>query len=258
MILDDIVKDKKQELAAAKKQRPLSEMEKQAARQPQPYDLAAALSGGPVKLIAEIKKASPSKGLITADFDPIRTAGIYAGNGASAISVLTEVKYFQGNLAYLDMVKTALHDRKIPVLRKDFLFEPYQIIESRAHQADAVLLIAAILPQTLLKELLDLTHGLRMKALVEVHNREEMETALRCQAGIIGINNRDLKTFKVDITNTKKLCRLIPEGKTVVSESGILNRYDMEQLRKWGVNAVLIGEALMTATNVAAKMRELL
>jgi indole-3-glycerol phosphate synthase len=258
MILDDIVKAKKVELAETKKQFSMKEVEIIAGKVPAPRDFAAALKGSCIKIIAEIKKASPSKGLISAGFNPEQTARAYAENGAAAVSVLTETQYFLGKLAYLDTVKQTLAGHALPVLRKDFLFEPYQIIESRAHQADAVLLIAAVLPPALLKELLDITHGLQMEALVEVHNEKELEIALQSNAGIIGINNRDLATFKVDITTTKKLRQLIPPAITVVSESGIKNRADMDRMRLWGVDAVLIGEALMTAPDIAAKLRELL
>ena len=258
MILDEIVKAKKVVLVETKERFPLKEVEFQAGKAPAPCDFTATLKGSRIKIIAEIKKASPSKGLITVDFNAKQTARIYAENGAAAISVLTETQYFLGSMAYLDTVKQALAGRPIPVLRKDFLFEPYQIFESRAHQADAVLLIAAILPPALLKELLDLAHGMQMQALVEVHNEKELEVALQSDAGIIGINNRDLATFKVDITTTQKLRQLIPPGKIVVSESGIKNQADMDRMKAWGVDAVLIGEAFMAAPDIAAKLRELL
>jgi len=258
MILDEIIKAKKVELAETKKRLPLKKVEILAGKAPAPRDFTAALKGSRIKIIAEIKKASPSKGMISTDFNPAQTARIYAENGAAAISVLTETQYFLGSMAYLDTVKQALAGRPIPVLRKDFLFEPYQIFESRAHQADVVLLIAAILPPVLLKELLDLAHGMQMQALVEVHNEKELEVALQGDAGIIGINNRDLATFKVDITTTQKLRQLIPPGKIVVSESGIKNRADMDRMKAWGVDAVLIGETFMAAPDIAAKLRELL
>lgn len=257
MILDDIVNNKRLALAETKKQMPLKEVQIQAAKIPAPYDFAAALKGSRIKVIAELKKASPSKGLIAADFNLERTARIYAENGAAAISVLTEAKYFLGNLAYLDTVRQTMGKLTLPILRKDFLFDPYQIYESRAHQADAVLLITAILPPALLRELLGLVHELKMKALVEVHNETELNTALECKAGIIGINNRDLATFTVDITTTQRLRKLIPPEITLVSESGIKTRQDMVEMEKWGVDAVLIGEALMAAPDIAAKMREL-
>ncbi len=257
MILDEIIKAKKQELGETKTKLSLKEVEIQAHEATVPLDFTASLKGERIKIIAEIKKASPSRGLIAADFDPVRTAQVYTENGVAAISVLTETRYFQGSLTYLDTVKQTLAGYRIPVLRKDFLFEPYQVFESRAHRADAVLLIAAILTPSLLGELLAVVHQLGMKALVEIHNEKELDTALKSNAAIIGINNRDLTTFQVDITTTEKLRRLIPPEKIVVSESGIKNRADMERMQQWGVDAVLIGEALMAAPDIAAKMKEL-
>lgn len=258
MILDEIVADKRLELEARKRALPLFELEKEALRQPAPLDFSAALRGERIRLIAEVKRASPSKGLIRADFDPVAIAKIYADNGASAISVLTEVRYFQGSLSYLPEIKAALGDRKIPLLRKDFLTDPYQIYESRAHGADALLLIAAILSPEKLKELLQLSHKLGMSCLVEVHNKAELKIAVESGARIIGINNRDLNTFETDLTTTERLRPLIPKDRIVVSESGIKDRKDMEKLRGWGVDAVLIGESLMAAPDIAAKMKELL
>ncbi len=229
-----------------------------ALEQPPPMDFASALQGDRIQLIAEVKKASPSKGIIRSDFNPVEIAQTYAGNGASAISVLTEAKYFQGSLYYVKDIREALGDKKLPLLRKDFLSDPYQIYESRAYGADALLLIVAILTPEKLEELLELSHELGMSCLVEVHNEAELEIALRSQAGIIGINNRDLSTFAVDITTTKRLRPLIPADRIVVSESGIKNRSDMVKLRQWGVDAVLIGESLMSAPDIAAKMKELL
>ncbi len=257
MILDEIIKAKKQELGETKTKLSLKEVEIQAHEATVPLDFTASLKGERIKIIAEIKKASPSRGLIAADFNPVRTAQVYTENGVAAISVLTETRYFQGSLTYLDTVKQMLAGYRIPVLRKDFLFEPYQVFESRAHRADAVLLITAILTPSLLGELLAVVHQLGMKALVEIHNEKELDTALKSNAAIIGINNRDLTTFQVDITTTEKLRRLIPPEKIVVSESGIKNRADMERMQQWGVDAVLIGEAFMATPNIAAKMREL-
>lgn len=258
MILDQIVADKKVELEARKRAIPLFEVEKEIARQPAPLDFAKALRGKGVRLIAEVKRASPSKGLIRADFDPLGIARTYAENGASAISVLTEARYFQGSLSYLPEIKTALGNKQIPLLRKDFLTDPYQIYESRANGADALLLIVAILTEAKLNELHGLAHQLGMGCLVEVHNESELKIALESNAGVIGINNRDLTTFETDLTTTERLRPLIPEDKIVVSESGIKDRRDMEKLRGWGVDAVLIGESLMASRDIAAKMKELL
>ena len=257
MILDRIVADKAQELEASKRVRPLAELERLAAEQPPARDLASALRGDGVKLIAEVKRASPSRGLIRPDLDPVALARTYAENGAAAISVLTEARHFLGSLDYMPAIRHALGKEAIPLLRKDFIFDPYQVYESRAYGADALLLIAAILREDQLSRLLSLSHELGMKCLVEVHQERELEMALRIQAVIIGVNNRDLLTLAVDLATTERLRRLIPRDRIVVSESGIRGREDMQRLREWGVDAVLIGEALVTSPDVAAKMREM-
>ncbi len=257
MILDEIVASNKHELAARKHDLPLAELQKMASARPEPLDMAAVLKGDDIRLIAEVKKASPSRGVIRADFDPVATAEIYADNGAAAISVLTEQQYFQGSLEYLQNIKKALDNRRLPVLRKDFIYEPYQVYESRAYGADCLLLIVAILNRYKVEELLGLSHRLGMSCLVEVHNEAEVATAVNSQARIIGINNRDLKTFNVDLLTTQRLRPLIPPDRIVVSESGIRNRDDMARLKGWGVNAVLIGEAFMAAPDIAAMMKEL-
>jgi indole-3-glycerol phosphate synthase len=258
MILDKIVADVKIDLAAKKKLVTLAEMEKRAFVQPPPLDFAAALRGNNVRLIAEVKKASPSKGIICPDFNPVNIAKIYADNGAAVISVLTEPKYFQGGLDYLRDIKKALAAKPLPLLRKDFIFDPYQVYEARAYGADCLLLIVAILSPAQLSELLQLSQQLGMMNLVEVHNAAELEIALNSGAAVIGINNRDLNTFKVDLKTTSKLRPLIPAGRLVVSESGIKTRKDMQQLQEWGINAALIGEALMISPDIAAKMKEIL
>lgn len=257
-MLKQIVSANLPELEYRKRNFPLEELRKMALEQPLPLDLTSALRGDGIKLIAEIKKASPSKGVIRANFNPGEIAQIYANNGASAISVLTETRYFQGSLNYLKEVRNALRDKALPLLRKDFLHDPYQIYESRAYGADAVLLIVAILTPQKLAELLGLTYELGMEGLVEVHNEAELEIALRSGAKVIGINNRDLNTFNVDLTITKRLRPLIPQDRIVVSESGIKSRSDIEKLEEWGVDAVLVGESLISAPDIAAKMRELL
>jgi len=258
MILDQIVADNLRELETRKRNFPLTELQRMASEQSPPLDFASALRGDRIQLIAEVKKASPSRGVIRPDFNPVEIAQTYAGNGASAISVLTEARYFHGSLNHLQDIKNALGNKSLPLLRKDFLCDPYQVYESRAYGADGLLLIVAILTPEKLKELLRLSHELSMSCLVEVHNEAEVEIALKCGAGIIGINNRDLKTFTVDLTTTERLRPLIPSDRIVVSESGIKDRSDMEKLRQWGVDAVLIGEALLSAPDIAAKMKELL
>ncbi len=258
MILDQIVADNRLELEARKRNFPLAELQRVVLEQPLPLDFASALRGECIQLIAEVKKASPSKGIIRPDFKPVEIAQTYASNGASAISVLTEPKYFQGNLNHLKDISNALGNKRLPLLRKDFLYDPYQVYESRAYGAESLLLIVAILTPEKLRELLGLSHELNMNCLVEVHNEAELKIALRSGARIIGINNRDLKTFTVDLATTERLRPLIPPDRIVVSESGIKNRSDMENMRKWRVDAVLIGESLVSAPDIAAKMKELL
>jgi len=258
MILDRIVADNLRELEARKLSFPLEELKRVALEQPPPLDFASALRGDRIQLIAEVKKASPSRGIIRPDFNPVAIAQTYAGNGASAISVLTEPRYFQGSLNHLRDIRNTLGNERLPLLRKDFLCDPYQIYESRAYGADSLLLIMAILTPEKLEELLRLSHQLGMGCLVEVHNEAELEIALNSGAKVIGINNRDLRTFTMDLTTTERLRPLIPADRIVVSESGIKNRGDMENLRQWGVDAVLIGESLLSAPDIAAKMKELL
>ena len=257
MILDQIVADNRLELESRKRSTPLAELQRAALGQSPPLDFASALRGDRIQLIAEVKKASPSRGIIRPDFNPVEIARTYAGNGASAISVLTEARYFQGSLNHLRDIRSALGN-KLPLLRKDFLYDPYHIYESRAYGADSLLLIVAILTPERLSELIGLSRELGMSCLVEVHNEAELEIALRGQSRIIGINNRDLSTFTVDLATTERLRPLIPPGRIVVSESGIKDRGDMEKLKRWGVDAVLIGESLMSATDIVAKMEELL
>jgi indole-3-glycerol phosphate synthase len=258
MILDEIVAHTQAALAERKEQLPLAEVKKLASLQPPAMSLSQALRGSGPAIIAEVKKASPSRGIICRDFDPVRIARIYAAGGASAISVLTEEKYFMGSLAYLKAIRDDLGSSCPPLLRKDFIIDPYQVYESRINGADALLLIAAILTPDRLNELLNLSRELGMECLVEVHDETKIETALSAGARIIGINNRDLQTFDVDINTTARLRPLIPPGRLVVSESGIRNRGDIEKMKQWGVNAVLVGEALVSVPDIGVKMRELL
>jgi indole-3-glycerol phosphate synthase len=258
MILDDIVARKLKDLVGAKSQFPFAALKKRVMAQSKPKDFAGAIKGEGIKLIAEVKKASPSKGIIAASFDPLKLARLYAQNGAAAISVLTEQHFFLGDLSYLESIRESLGNSRPALLRKDFIFDPYQVYESRAHGADAILLIVAILKQEELPTLLNLTHELQMKALVEVHSEEEVGIALNCGAGIIGINNRNLADFSVDLSTSEKLRKKIPADKIVVSESGIRVHGDIERLRQCGVNAVLIGEALVASNDIPAKIKELL
>ena len=246
---------KRDEVRLRRRSLPLSSLEKLITQRQAPLDLADALGGTPTRLIAEVKQASPSRGVLRPDFNPVELAKEYALGGAAAISVLTEVNYFGGSIDHLAAIRKAV---SLPLLRKDFIFSPYQVYESRAYGADALLLIVAILEQEQLEGLLSLSHSLGLKCLVEVHNEDEVDRALRSGAKIIGINNRDLTTFDVDINTTRRLRPLLPREQIVVSESGIGSRRDVKKLKEWGVNAVLIGEALVTADDIQTKMRELI
>ena len=254
-MLDEIIAKKKKEVEQRKKILPLAQLKKRIAQQKSPLDFAFALKGKPIRLIAEVKQASPSRGILCPNFNPTELATTYAQGGANAISVLTEVNYFKGSIDHLAAIREVV---KLPLLRKDFIFDPYQVYESRAYGADALLLIVAILSQEQFKELLSIGHSLGLKCLVEVHNETEVERALLSGAEIIGINNRDLNTFTVDINTTGQLRLLIPRQKIVVAESGVRSRNDIEKLKGWGVDAVLIGEALVTANNILTKMKELM
>jgi len=254
-MLDKIIAQKRVEVEQREKSVPLSSLKERISQRETPRDFALALENTHTRLIAEVKRASPSRGILCPDFHPVELAKKYAEGGAAAISVLTETNYFQGSIDYL----TAIRDEvPLPLLRKDFIFDPYQVYESRAYGADALLLIAAILKQEQLKDLLSLSHQLGLKCLVEAHNQNEVERAIDSQAQIIGINNRDLTTFTIDINTTRQLLPLIPQGRIVVSESGITSRSDVEKLKGWGVNAVLVGEALVTADDIVSKVRELI
>jgi len=254
-MLHKIVVQKREEIEQRKRDLPLSRLEERIAQQKPPLDFALSLKGNQMQLIAEVKRASPSRGVLCSNFNPAEMATTYAQGGAAAISVLTDKKNFDGDIEYLPEIKQAV---ELPLLRKDFIFDPYQIYESRAYGADALLLIVAILSQEQLNELLSLSHNVGLKCLVEVHNEDEVERALLSRAEVIGINNRDLNTFAVDINTTWRLRPLIPQTQIVVSESGIKNQSDVEKLKEWKVNAMLVGEALVTASDVLAKVRELI
>jgi indole-3-glycerol phosphate synthase len=254
-MLDKIIAQKREEVEQRKKVATTTYLQERIARQKPTLDLALALRDDHIRLIAEVKQASPSRGVLSPNLNPTELAQTYAEGGAAAISVLTEANYFMGSNEHLAAIKEVVG---LPLLRKDFIFDPYQVYESRAYGADALLLIVAILSQGQLKELVSLSHSLGLRCLVEVHNGDEVEKAVLSEAEIIGINNRDLNTFVVDINTTRRLRPLVPQEKIVVSESGIKSQKDMEKLRKWGVDAVLIGEALVTAGDVRAKMQELL
>lgn len=254
-MLDKIIAQKREEVEQRKKVATTGYLQERITNQKPALDIAPALKSDHIRLIAEVKQASPSRGVLSHNFNSTELARTYAEGGAAAISVLTEANYFMGSIEHLAAIKEVVG---LPLLRKDFIFDPYQVYESRAYGADALLLIAAILSQGQLEELVSLSHSLGLKCLVEVHNEGEVERAILSKSEIIGINNRDLNTFAVDINTTRRLRPLIPKEKIVVSESGIKSRKDMEKLAKWGVDAVLVGEALVTAGDVRAKMKELL
>jgi indole-3-glycerol phosphate synthase len=259
-ILDTIFATKHEEVARRSQARPLVEVRRLAETAAPALDFGAALrrSGqqAPLRLIAEIKHASPSKGVLVQDFQPLRQAAAYQAAGAAAISVLTDEPYFQGGLAVLTAVAgLAGHP---PLLCKDFLYDPYQVYEARAAGADAVLLIAAALEAAQLDELQSLAHTLGMAALVEVHNQVELEKAFACRSAIVGINNRDLHTFQVNLETCLALRAGIPEGMLSVAESGIHSHADVTRLAQAGFDAMLVGERLMTAPDPASAIRELL
>jgi indole-3-glycerol phosphate synthase len=255
MILDEIVAHKKQELERRKQAMPLAGLNQGKAIAEKPGAFRGALTqSSDIALIAEIKEASPSAGLIRRDVDPLEIGKIYEGFGAAAISVLTDERFFHGSLANMEKVKEAVG---IPVLRKDFIIDRYQIYESQASGADAVLLIVAVLSDDELRGFLTLCRELGMEALVEVHTESERDRAVSAGAEVIGINNRDLATFAVDLATTIRLVSDMPEGVTCVSESGIKTRDDVTRLREAGVDALLVGTALMAAKDIGAKIKEL-
>lgn len=263
-ILDEIMRYHREQLPKVMREVPLENVRAFARMAPTPVDFRAALARPGVSLIAECKKASPSKGLIVPDYNPVKLAKAYVKAGAGAISVLTDARHFQGNLEDLRDVKEALQDlpspyfeTPVPVLRKDFIFHPYQIYEARAAGADAVLLIAAVLLGGELARLLALVHELGMSALVEVHSEEELAHALEAQPRVIGINNRNLQTFEVDFGNTARLHQQIPAGIVTVAESGIKTPADVRQLAAIGVDAVLVGETLVKSKDVYQAARTL-
>lgn len=255
-ILDEIVAHKQQELKRRRHEVPRGELERRSTARPEPLDFARALRPEPggVRLLAEVKKASPSRGVLAERFDPLALAQTYADNGAAALSVLTDAKYFQGSLEFL----TAIRDRvAVPILRKDFTLDEYQIWEARAAGADAVLLIVSILEAAQLRDLQQTATGLGLAALVEAHTASEIDVALGAGARIVGINNRDLKTFETRIETSLELLPMLPAGCLAVSESGFFTADQVRTVVAAGAHAVLVGEALVRAPDVAAKVREL-
>lgn len=256
MFLEKIVEKKKEEVEEKKKIFSIREMEEKISNLSPPRGLTEAISQhAPMALIAEIKFASPSAGVIKTDGDPRQIASEYESAGASAISVLTEPNFFKGDLSYLGLVKGKT---SLPVLQKDFIIDPFQIFEGRAAGADAVLLIAAILERGQLKDFVKLTMELQMTPLVEVHDEYDLEKISNLVLPLIGINNRDLKTFEVDLKTTLRLKRRTPPRTKVISESGIKNSGDVRLLREAGVDGILVGEILMRSSDPVSKIKELL
>lgn len=215
----------------------------------------SALAGNTRRIVAEVKKASPSKGLIRPDFDPVSIARDYAAHGASAISVLTEERFFQGSLGALEEIHGAV---QLPVLRKDFILDSYQLVEAKSYGADAVLLIAALLEAASMRDLREQATALGLDAVLEVHTAAELDAALRAGAEIVGLNNRDLRTFEVDLAVSETLAPLLPPGVTAICESGIDSAAQIRRVEGWGIHAFLIGESLMRARDQGKKLRELL
>lgn len=257
-ILRRILARKAEEVAERRQRRPLAEIEASLAEAPRLRGFAAALDSriaeGRAAVIAEIKKASPSKGVLRADFDPAAIAASYARGGAACLSVLTDVDFFQGADAYLEEARAAC---TLPVLRKDFMLDPYQVVEARAIGADCILLIVAALEDARMQELAGLAQDLGMNVLVEVHDAAELERALRLPCRLIGINNRDLRSFDVSLDTTLELLAEIPGDRLVVTESGIHTPADVALMREHGVHAFLVGEAFMRAEEPGAKLAEL-
>lgn len=255
MILQEIIENKKEEVARQKAILPLAELRPMLADRPPARDFAGAIRGRDCAVIAEVKRSSPSKGRIREDFDPVAIARAYEQNGAAAVSVLTERRFFEGRAAYVAHISKAT---ALPILRKDFIVDPYQIVETRVLGGDALLLIARVLEAGELLEFIGLASELGLAALVELHDEADLEKALSAGAQLVGINNRDLETFRTDLDVSVRLARRVPKGVTIVSESGIGGRPDIERLLASGIRAFLVGESLMREEDIGKKLRELL
>ncbi len=255
MILDEIYAYKLKEIAENKRLVSIESLKNGCKDVPEAVKSGTVLKkDNRIKFIAEVKKASPSAGIIRADFNYINIVMEYEAGGASAISVLTDKEFFKGDIKYLSEIKKTV---SVPVLRKDFIIDPYQIYEARAAGADLVLLIARILTKEQIEIFLSLSHELGMECLVEVHDIDELEKVLETESAIIGINNRNLDTFETNLETTLQLCHRIPEDKIIVSESGIKTRADVLMLEEAGIDAILIGETLMRSEDISRKIKEL-
>jgi len=255
LILDEIIEHKRHEVSESKKKHPLAELQRRVVARKSGRFADAIGASDRLSLIAEVKKASPSRGVLCSNFNPPALARLYAEGGASAVSVLTDSRYFQGDISHMVQAKEA---SGLPVLRKDFIIDEYQVWESAAVGADAILLIVAGLAAGQLSDYLQMASEIGLDALVEIHDREQLDTALRAGARIIGINNRDLRVFKTDIRTTVELASGIPDGYILVSESGIHTGEDVRMLREAGADAILVGESLVTSDDIPAKIRELI
>jgi indole-3-glycerol phosphate synthase len=255
-ILDKIVATKRQEIALAKERLPLAALRERLADAPKVRDFFAPLAAaGPIKLIAEVKKASPSKGVIRADFDPVQIARTYEAHGATCLSVLTDEQYFQGSLEYLRQIRNSV---ATPILRKDFILDTYQLVEARVAGADAVLLIAECLDDCHLRKLHNEALELEMTPLVEFYDEANLARVMAAGAQLIGVNNRDLRSFEVDLGHTIRMRDKVPLDAVLVGESGIHTRQDVLRLQEAGVDAMLVGESLMREAAIGAAVRQLL
>ncbi|WP_437228705.1 indole-3-glycerol phosphate synthase TrpC [Planctomicrobium sp. SH661] len=255
-VLDKIIDQKRLDIASAVAKRPLADVQRAAASAPPVRDFLKSLqSHHPMGLIAEVKKASPSAGLIRADFDPVQIARTYADHGAACISVLTDEHFFQGHLRYLEQIRASV---EIPVLRKDFIIDPYQVWEARASGADCILLIAECLNGEELESLYRLASELGMHSLIEVYDPENVDRVLRLKPLFLGVNNRDLRTFITDLQHTVRLRQRIPQEVLVIGESGIYTREHVTMLQSSGVHGILVGESLMRSDDIGRSVRELL
>lgn len=259
-ILKTIVSHKREEVAAARLAASIDELKIRISDledTPRGFErhLRDAVASGWTAIIAEVKKGSPSKGVIREDFDPLEIAEVYQNNGATCLSVLTDEKFFLGSLRYLALIREQVG---LPLLRKDFIIDPFQIYEARAAGADAILLIASILELQQIVDLAGIAREQYLDVLLEVHDEEEMEIASQTDIGLIGVNNRNLRTFVTDLATTERLAKVLPAGRLLVTESGINNRADVERLQAGGAGAFLIGESMMREKDIGAKLQELL